>query len=401
MPAPTTWQTPSSVDVVPSNFHTITYAGGYWFSLTRQGGAHRVRLRVTTDPTGSWDEVTLPTQPTGYTEGEIQDEGSGVIYDGTTWAFGLSYYDSSGVETCRIVYTTNPTGTWSTHQYDTSDTYVFRGFAYGDGKWVVTGFDKSGSQPWPGFIGYATSITGTWTLNSSSATTGYDVSALGVTGVLFIQRVLYDGTHWVTTATESAPANVDSWMRVSTSLTSGWAAPSSFTLGDFGGGLRYAGGYWTLSNRNTSLGGVFAYAQDPTGTWTNVTNTKHLHGYLTGHLSFSGTYWVCPGSTSISGWRTPEVSYLRRPSPDGTYTAATTTLTGGAGEYADVIVPTSAYANGYFVVGSNNDGEIRYCYVGTEQNPTYLRRRQSPAYTPSRVRGVDTRARQTPIITRP
>lgn len=39
--------------------------------------------------------------------------------------------------------------------------------------------------------------------------------------------------------------------------------------------------------------------------------------------------------------------------------------------------------------------------IGTRSAPTYLRRRQSPAYTPSRVRGVDIRQRQTPIITRP
>lgn len=84
----------------------------------------------------------------------------------------------------------------------------------------------------------------------------------------------------------------------------------------------------------------------------------------------------------------------------GTITATGTDSSVGEGMYSghwrDL---AAASSNGFAVAGVSGSG-YTWSLVPTQTGVKYLRLRQSPVYTPSRVRPIDLRQRQTPIVNR-
>lgn len=394
MTSPTPWSTPGSVSSVGASTlnHKISYANGYWFSLVVDYSASPAayRLRWATDPSGTWTEATLPAPPTGYS---VADNGFlhdvEVISDGTTFAVLVGYYKLSPTTyRHRILYATNPAGTWSSYQFDATESYEAHDLAYGAGTWVLVGTYR-GSTPQPAFVATSSTVNGTYTFLTTSAATGYSTSGLPSFAACKILGIDYDGSTWVTVGATQNTSNTYTIL-YSSSPTSGWAAPSSIPSGGFIYNVRYhANGWWTAE-----AGTDVFYTNSPSGTWSQLASSSHGATYLLSNISHNGDSWVVVGAVKPSTYSIPAITYLDSTgSPSGTYTVATDTFTlPGAASSQALDIGSSGTT---FVVGGSYLGQIRYWPLVANTTRKILRLRQSPRSNPTRVGQNPTlRARQ-------
>jgi glycosyltransferase A (GT-A) superfamily protein (DUF2064 family) len=105
-----------------------------------------------------------------------------------------------------------------------------------------------------------------------------------------------------------------------------------------------------------------------------------------------GGYWLIYGANTGP---VESVSYVQASTPASTYATATTGM-------ASPPITGAHDGAGYFVIGGDASGELRWSFASTPTppatGPTYLRQRQSPVRSPSRVRGPQLRQRQRPEI---
>jgi hypothetical protein len=387
MVAPDTF-TLSAAGTADSAVNVVSKAGDYWFALSfsTAGTAQVPTVRYASDPAGAWGTATMPAAPATYEFVSGSPFRHGVVFDGSQYAFGLSYRNAGATATeTYAFYASDPTGTWARSQIGTSSNLDLADFIHDGTQFIAVGRGVTSNNPW---IAYCSTANGTWTLNNTEATTGYLPTA-----DWRIESIDFDGTQYVTVATGPGTDGA----RYSTSLTSGWAAPTSFptTLGTLKN-LRYYGAVdtWVVADgANTN----YYYATDPTDTWTAIgsASTGMTDGVF--DMAYGSGYWLAAGNTlNGSFYDVPRVAYLSGPSPAGTYT---TVDDGFTDRPEDNTRAWSAwYADSYFVIGANGYGEVAYCFVGAVTAPRLLRQRQSPKRTPARVRGVDLRQRQTPFI---
>jgi hypothetical protein len=400
MAAPDTWFAPSSGGTIsgsgftPTN--TVSHAGDYWFALSiESGGTAVAKLRYATDPSGSWGTATLPAAPPGYTTSQATNTPYGVVYGGTVYATFVSYSNGS-TSKVRILHTGDPTGTWNAYEYDATDVYVPQAMTYADGKFVLAGRADVAS-PRPAFIAYSTTANGTYTFGTAYSSTGYDPSVLTGGGTRFwlINGIDFDGTTWVTKAQRND--STQGAFRASTSLTASWGTPTA-TWNSLGGAplVYHDNGWWTSGDGLADV----QYSNAPASSWSSMGSASVRLDDLR-QMVWANDYWAAVGAWRTS-YREPRVHTLGATgSPSGTYGTAV----GNAGftdpATTDVILRSIHHYGGTVVASSDYRGELRYCTVGLPATgPTYLRLHQSPVYTPSRVRGVDLRNRQTPRITR-
>ena len=406
MTAPGTWSVPSSVTKsFPASgpterrgFGTTSYCNGYYFgfvmgdAVTSPARSAEVFMRYATDPTGTWTDITVPAAPATYTpnvSGAWSYQHTNRVYcDGTTYALLVQYRNTgTGAFKHRIWYATSPSGTWTSYEFDATNTYFAQSFGYSGGTWYMSGFTNASGA----FIGTASSPSGTWTFSTASGTTSYSNANS------FIQSVAYNGTHWVHAGNDGTTAKI----KTAPAVTGPWTTRVSGNTGIYS--VRaHPGGYCTVvaaanSGFNDDL--VY-YADDPTGTWSTLVTADHGMTF-TSDIASSGNGWAVAGAASGA----PAVSYLDGSSPAGTYTAGTFSPALGTADAG--MMQTLAIGPGHWTMagevrvsgGTPIYNEIRYFTIPTVTTTTaYLRQRQSPVRAPSRVRGVDLRARQTPII---
>lgn len=400
MVAPDAWSAPSSitesfpaggVDNARRTYGVVSYCGGYYFGLVL-GHAFSpygtdAYLRYAADPTGTWTNVTVPSPPSGYTVvidslTEYQHEHR-MFFDGTTYAMLIRYTNGSAVKH-RIWYATDPTGTWTSHEFDSSDTKNALGFGYADGTWFMCG-SVAGTGA---FIGTASSPTGTWTFTTASGSTSYSNANS------YIRSLAFNGTHWVHVGNNGTVQRI----KTAPTVTGTWTTQVT-PIVDMQSARAHPNGYVTVCAEAESFGDdLVYYAADPTGTWSTLTTTDHGLDICT-DIAFSGTGWAATGRVST----TPTATYLDGTSPAGTY--GTATFTPSLGSSGGFAMHTLAIGSHHWVVAgqegtasSDRTNIVRYFALPASTTASYLRQRQSPLRTPSRLRGVDTRLRQTPTI---
>jgi hypothetical protein len=198
----------------------VSHAGSYWFSATPGSGAS-LSLRYSTSATGPFVEATLPAEPSGYDLYNVVIQ-KGVVYGDGTYAFLVAYYDAPSTIKYRVLHATDPAGTWSSYEWDSTDDYICYCFAFLDGLFIIGGYYNDGASPYPAFIATCATADGTYTINTSAATTGYDISVpTGSPAFWFVSDIAFDGTNWVSIGLIGGTAGV----RTSTTLTSGWSNP--------------------------------------------------------------------------------------------------------------------------------------------------------------------------------
>lgn len=377
MTAPTTWTAPASGGTVADasvSFNTVTYAGGYWFSVTNTSG--NIRLRYATDPTGTWTEATMPAAPGGTTSYNF-DYTSGVVSDGTTWAF-LALYFSPGTYTPRVIHTTNPAGTWSSYDPGVGS-YQMSSLAYGNGVWALVGCTAY-SAPYGPVIATSSSASGTYTSYTTASATGYDTAVLGSFN---IEAIRYDGSGtWVTAGITSGGTE---YARYGTTMSppGSWSAPSSYSAtGAFDANrLRYQNSHWTAIDNG---GRQVLWTTSASGSWTLTDDTAHLLDSYAAELTYWNGYWVLVGGRLPVTKIAPAVAYTSNADPSTGWSAVdpTSLLSGFTWPGSSDVRLTGVATDGnYLVAGSQYFGELRY----VKTTPTYLRQRQSPVRAPSRV----------------
>jgi hypothetical protein len=369
------WRTPASGATVAGSewfYQPISNGGGYWFCLSNASTS--LTLRYAADPAGAWSTATLPAAPATYAVSAI-DRDNGVVSDGTTFATAV-VYSSGAARKSRILHATDPGGTWSSYEFDATDTYRPRALLYADGGWVMVGQDSSGNP----FIGTASTVDDSWTFHTGSTATGYGSGYA-------MQAIGFDGTTWVTSAWDGLGNRS---LRVSTSITSGWTTPTLPALDGIPDCITYhANGWWTCHVDQTQ----WLFTDDPDGTWSEFDVAQHGLDAYAPRIAWGADTWVLVGSSEGASYQEPYAVYLSSTgSPSGTYTAS---APGWPTDSRDVYGTDVAFAGGYFVAASSLDADLRYA---TTAAPRLLRQRQSEKRTPSRVRGVDLRQRQTPFI---
>jgi hypothetical protein len=289
------------------------------------------------------------------------DGSSGVVTDGYGTCALLIRYGNGSTFKHRIVYTTAPGGTWTSKEFDTADRYLMMSLAYGDGKWVLVGRDMTPS-PRPAVIGTCSNVSGTWVFDTVN--TGY--STAGMTGTQYweIESIGYSGTHWVSTAYQSSTFLTT--VRVSTSLTSGWAAPTTLPgLVGLTWRIRaHDNGWWSMIDGDD----IVVVSSNPTGTWTALSSTTTLLDSSIASLAWTNGYWVAAGEYDSGPVNTPQMTYLQSDgSPISTFTPVTATNMSDVANFDRA--ESVAGAAGIFVAGSSQ-GEIRYSYASTTATPT-------------------------------
>jgi hypothetical protein len=373
--APTSWNDPASGGTYTNasrSYRTyVNYAGGYWFALSQDATSGDMVLRYATDPRGAWSTATLPAPPPGATGAQGTNAYSGVQSDGASFGFIVS--DSvAGVTEYRIIHATDPAGTWAATLFSTAATYspsLGGGFRYADGNWIVTGRDASNN----GLLSVSSTVDGTYAHYTSAATTGYG-AGWEITGTH------YDGSTWVSTAFPTGGGNAS--IRYSSSLTSGWATPSSLPTATYlVDPTPHANGYWSVI---AGAGVSMWYTDTPSGTWTARTFGSFGFGRAVWSLAWAKNYWVAGGDTDVDTYRSAKVLYSAGGgAPDGTFTEAVGAMT-PAGAGIATGIGNVDYANGFYVAANGRSGELRYCLL-VDAAPRLLRQRQSPKRTPSRV----------------
>lgn len=387
----TTFGTPTSIGSPNTTGHVVSYANGYYFSLSydTSGASDVLSLQYAADPTASWSSATMPAAPSGYPRVAGFSMRHGVVYGNGEYAFALSYDSGGTASKTYAVHNSSPSGTWTATQIGTATNLSCADMIYAGGTFVAVGRDYSTSGP--AWIAYATATTATWTINNTTATTGYDSTA-----DWRLECIDYDGSQFFTVA--NGPGTVDGG-RYSTSLTGGWGTVTFTQNFSTNKELRYHSGAstWTLMDPN-GFDNVL-YATDPAGAWGTVSKASLGMTIETRDIVYGAGMWIAIGTERPGSFQQPKVTYLLGTSPQGTYTAVDSTAF--TAQSANVRGWTTTYANGYFLTGSRAAiSEVRYlAWSAVAAAARYLRQRQSPVRAPSRVRPPQLRQRQRPEVT--
>lgn len=411
MVALTGWSTPSSDASFSNNGPaSIQYTNGYFIAAQAVDGATNAELKYATDAKGTWTLATLPARPSGVDKC-WDSSPNRVFYDGTHYAMCVRYRNTAGTTTkARILYATSLSGTWTAYEFDTSNNYHPYDFGYHNGQWVIVGSDVS-VDPGRAFIATSSTANGTYTFYTATSETGLDPADLSAGKDWVLRAIRYaNGTYvteygvWNGTTLGGSDG---SGLLVSTSLTSGWAEPTSYSaypdfyyINWYQSARGRVNGYWFAYAYQVAAGyNEFLYASTPSGTWTVIdsgnigltTKTENISG-----ISHDGTNYIVVGGAS--GTRFARYAAATGAPPSSSWTNVTTGLA-ASHEIWDIV-----YVDPIHVVVQNN-GAIRYSndipYVPPPSTATFtlLRQRQSPVRAPSRVRGPDLRQRQTPFVT--
>lgn len=382
MVAPTTWQSPALVPTAPGIGQTrgfISKVGGYWFVVSADSSENDPCVRYATDPTGTWATATMPTAPPGTTEA-VGPSVHGVQFDGTYYAFAVAYNTPSSAY--RIIYCTDPTGTWTSYQYDATEAHDYADLIHDGTQWVMVGRKRQTGND-PAFIGTCSTPGGTWTFYTAFSETGYDLTALsGTTSFWDILSIDYDGASYVTAAQKSNSGSTYE-MRHSSSLLASWGTPTfdSGLSGTRVDVLRAVEGKWLgwASSQTTYL-----YASAGTGTWFGCGTAQHqiVNPEVIGYGN--GT-WVVGGATGSLGGSatTPTLSYLVASTPSSTFATANPDVTGTSNAVAWL-----HYDSGTWMLADYATVDLRYSNVT-----------DPPVYRRPIGRSMHLRQRQTPFIT--
>lgn len=376
MAAPKAWKELGSPPTMTGTSFVdfLSYANGYWFVCAAEtGGDHR--LQYASDPNGPWTTVTLPANPTGYEA--VYNDMSLVYFDGTDYAVLVEYQQSGGGAGLkyRVLHATSPSGTWSAHEFDSSDLYLARAWAYGDGTWVIAGRYDSGTNR-PAFIATSATAAGTYTFHTSLADTGLDNSVTSCT----ITDIGWDGTYWVQVGYEQSPTN-KSYIQTAATPTGAWTKRKTYNntgtlLPKY---LAHQSGYWSAALNSSA---DFIYAADPTSTWGTVVSATHTVDTIGGPIGYDGSAWVVPGYKTISAVDYPITAYLEvTGDPSGTWSQSTFPIgfpSGGGAVSIQAAEDTWLVSVGRY----SSDGIL---FVPATARPATLRQRQSPKRSPSRV----------------
>lgn len=402
MAGPEQWTSPSSGGTVAlsySPYNVITKAGSYWFAVTASGDpSETASVRYATNPLGTWGSAAWPAGPTGATSRQYVNRNTGVVYNGGQYAYLAIYANSTNTTIrYRVNYATDPAGTWSSYEFDATNTYVPTTFAAGEGYFAIGGY-YAGSTPQPAFIARSTAANSTYTFGTATSDTGYDLADVsgGSPTRWNLTSLIYDGSQWISAAYGvNISGSVEERLRSSTSITGTWGSATT-PAGGFGnsGDTLFSGNGYTLV-RYPSTGGYY-YASSLTGTWTFLSSSSTGLPTWNGGIAYGNGYWVAAGARLVGGVAKPTIAFQSGASPAATYTYATATF--GTPSY-DAYCVHAAYADGFYVAGSDYFGELLVAGAALATGPTYLRQRQSPVHAPSRVRPVQLRQRQRPETT--
>lgn len=413
MGAPRLWNVASGSTALTSPV-AFSYVDGLWLQTNEDSTSTRVlQVYYSSSVTGPWSLAT-PYTPVGADS--INSLATDVAYDGTHFAAVMSgVIDGVDVEdSAWVVYTTDVAGSWSKISAATGTvvaspfeaiSYFAQTIAYADGYWVIAGHRNrfTAGAVFTPFIAYATSVTGTWTVVNDPAGTGE--------GRGF--HIGYAGGKWIFPIYDDF--STYSQLRVFTASTPGgtWTECSSFPTcyaqtnyaGAVDTPIRSVNGHaaFAASNRygSTALSddpdNRLFYASDPTGTWSEVTPTDLGYssytvsgGPLTGDsladVAYVGGQWVIHASTSTF-YGSQASGLAVSTSPAGPYTKITDSDL-ALMDYGRIALSPTRVAVGSW-----------YVYWADLATRTFLRQRQSPVRSPSRVAPPNLRARQTTYIT--
>lgn len=393
----TTFAAPSSLPTATSSsqgFNRVSYAGGYWFSLTRAAASDTIQLRYASDPTGTWTLATLPSAPVGYTDYNAPGFNRGVVHKDGQWAFLNAYGNGSFAYVLRMVYATDPTGTWSTATLDPGTTTDgLPVFNTAGTVFVAGGATSTANNAW---LGYGTSITGTWTIGTTSTATGYDPA----TRDWIVADIEYGNSLWLTTAYDATNGTAGT-IKYASSFTAalaggGWSSIADTTFGTASiTSLRYqSNGVWTAVVSKSEL----AYSSDPTGsTWSRVSSGT-LGLSRVWDVVYNDNLWLVSGARTIGGFLVPTLQYCTGATPTGPFTL----VDDDGWSYVsgtDAIGQSLAMSSNRWLASTTYGNNSVSWWDQPATNPTYLRQRQSPVRAPSRVRPVQLRNRQRPEVT--
>jgi hypothetical protein len=204
------------------------------------------------DPAGTWTAIT----DSGFTS-VFNYPIQAIAYGGTG---GSEKWVAVGPEG-KAAYAEDPAGTWTA--IDLSSIFIYgsnglNAVAYGDGKWIIGGSHRAA---------YAANPAGTWTEVTDSGFTSVFTG-----GVVSVNAAAYDGGKWV------------------------------------------AVGLGTNSN-GRSTAGVAAYATDPAGTWTAVSDSEFNDAFEATEVdavACGGGKWVI-GGTTWTAYSTDGITWTQVP----------------------------------------------------------------------------------------
>lgn len=371
MGTPASWTQTATLYTATSRYvRAAAYQSGYWLASGINNDTWVVNLFYATDPrAASWTSVTL------FTYSSSVEALRGVCHDGTYHIVPHRGDGPSGTR-YQLSYATSPTGTWTTHTISaaTANGYFFE-FQIANGNYILAGNDTSSV----GCFYYSTTLTGTYT-------------KVSLAGTNLVSSVRYEGGYFYALVRTST--NIEIW-RCST-INGTWASYTALTgyslyydQDSFAKQLTQHGdGTWTILCQDTSINDFYTlYSSSLSGSWTShdITSDSAFSGVYA--MAYGPGYWVVCGNQS--GTRITYATAI-----GGSYTALTVAAT-GFGAWIE-------YGSSEFVLF---EGQKVYCMTGGGLPPVaaavarYLRQRQSPVRTPSRVRSPQLRQRQRPETT--
>ena len=271
----------------------IAYGGGIWAILAINYTTFTSGLLTSSDPAGVWTVNTSITGSTSFL--------SSINYGNGIWV--IAGYDTNG---SIILTTTDPAGVWTnnTRTYPVNLKNVY----YSNSTWVITTDTK---------ILTTTDPAGVWTEHTI--------------GISSVSNIHYGNGIWVLTGAIGS----DSVILTATDPSGTWITNSQ--LFSEINSIFYGNGVWVISSINDSL--VYT-TTDPTGPW--IPNTTVT--FTPGALAFGGDTWISvAGNNIIYRTNNPSGLWIQDTSPALTIDAA------------DSYLNTILYENNTFVTGGENE----------------------------------------------
>lgn len=195
----------------------------------------------------------------------------------------------------RIAYATSLDGTWTIKDLWTGNDSVANCITYGNGYWVVGGYEGSGN--YYGTIAFSTNLSGNWTVKRLWGTS-YVNNA--------INCITFANGYWVAGGIYRSGSTRRAYISYTTTASpnSTWrnAALWSSSSDNEINGITYANGYWVVVGMQNGYNARLGYATDPRQTkwmivdlWSNgsVYNINKLTG-----VTYANGYWVVCGNYS-------------------------------------------------------------------------------------------------------
>jgi len=256
---------------------SIYYYDGLWVGCGYTQANNYPCILYTTDPSSTWTTKTLQ---------------SSIIYTNSIYCYNGTWVicGATGTGLPIIYYTNDPTGTWTYKQISTSggNTNSCDSIYCYNGMWVIT-HSKTNGYP---VIYYTTDPTGTWT--RTEVQTGYYAGIHkvycynGIWVLCLCSNVnSYPARIWYTTD----PSGTWTQQNIDTSVT--------VQITD----IYHHNGLWVASGKHYSSNfQYFFYSKDLTGTWSSFMSdfsTTNFNGAYTYPLYCHNGTWLM-GSTSYS-----------------------------------------------------------------------------------------------------